>query len=76
MEKPKRTVNGRIFVIAGVSDIVIGVGLALAAVAGLLGPGAGIMVIAGAVMALVGVGFIVFGRNKLSQAESRRGDLN
>lgn len=76
MAGPKRTVNGRIFVIAGVSDIVIGAALIVAAFTGLLGPGMGIMAIAGAVMALVGVGFIVFGRNKLSQAESRRGDLN
>ncbi len=76
MAKPERTVNGRIFVIAGVSDIVIGAGLVVAAFTGLLGPGMGVMAIAGGVMALVGVGFIVFGRNKLSQAESRRGDLN
>lgn len=76
MAKADGPVSGRIFILAGISDIAIGLGLAVAAFTDLLGPDMELVAVGGGVMALVGVGFIVFGRNKLSQADGRRGDLN
>ena len=73
-QDPKKL--GQIYFWVGVSDVVIGAGLALASLTGLFGPGMDVLAIIGGVMALVGVGFIVFGRNQLSNADSRRGDLN
>ncbi|RZJ44434.1 MAG: hypothetical protein EON87_09925 [Brevundimonas sp.] len=66
----------KIFIWGGVGDIVIGLGLIVAALTGLMGPDMEILSIAGAVMAVFGVGIVLWGRNKLSQAEDRRGDMN
>ena len=66
----------RVLVWAGIADVVIGVGMAIAFLMGLFGPGLEIAATVGGLVALWGVGLIVWGRNKLSQVEDRRGDLN
>ena len=66
----------RFLVWAGIADLVLGIGLATAFLMGLFGPGLEIAAAAGGFVALWGVGLIVWGRNKLSQVEDRRGDLN
>ena len=66
----------RILVWAGVADILLGVGMAVAFLSGVFGPGLEIAAAAGGLVALWGVGLVVWGRNKLSQVEDRRGDLN
>jgi hypothetical protein len=66
----------RILVFAGVADVVIGAGLAAATLNGFFGPGLELLAVAAVVVALWGVVLILWGRNKLSQVEDRRGDLN
>jgi hypothetical protein len=66
----------RVLVWAGVADIVVGIGLTVAALMGLFGPGLDLLAVAGGFVALWGAGLIIWGRNKLSQVEDRRGDLN
>ncbi|NJC42231.1 hypothetical protein GGQ87_002526 [Brevundimonas alba] len=66
----------RIIMFAGLGDIVFGVGIAAAGLMGFLGEEGEIYAIVGGVMAVFGAGIIVWARNNLSKAESRRGDLN
>ena len=66
----------RILVFAGIADVVIGAGLAIAMIRGLFGPGLELFSLAGVAVAVWGVVLIVWGRHKLSQVEDRRGDLN
>ena len=73
-QDPKKM--GQLYFWVGVSDVVIGAGLAFAGLTDLFGPDLELLAVVGGVIALAGVGFIVFGRNKMSNAETRRGDLN
>ncbi len=66
----------RIIVWVGVGDIILGVGLALAFLGGLFGPDLELASLIGGFVAVWGGAVVVWARNKLSQAESRRGDLN
>lgn len=66
----------RMIVWAGVADIVLGFGLAVAGLADLIGPDLEILAFVGAVIAAVGLGIVLWGRKKLSEADNRRGDLN
>jgi len=66
----------RILVWAGLADVVIGAGLAIATLNGVFGPDLEMFALAGVVVALWGVVLFVWGRNKLSQVDDRRGDLN
>lgn len=66
----------RVLVWAGIADVVLGVGLAIAFLTGVFGPDLEIAAAAGGFVALWGAGLIIWGRNKLSQVEDRRGDLN
>ena len=66
----------RVLVWAGVADIVLGIGLTVAVLMGLFGPDLDLVAVAGGFVALWGAGLIVWSRNKLSQVEDRRGDLN
>ena len=66
----------RIIQLAGFSDIAIGLGLIVAGLTDLLGPDLELLSIVGGVIALVGVGLVIWTRSKLSQADTRRGDLN
>ena len=73
-EKP---INWMIMVWAGLADMVVGVGLAAAALSGMLGDtDQTVLAGAGGLIAVVGAGLLIWGRNNLSKAESRRGDLN
>ena len=74
-EQPKAT-DWKSIVWLGVSDIVIGAGMAVAAFTDMFGEDLEILALVGGLMALAGVGIVVFGRHKLSQAEAGRGDLN
>ncbi|GAA0637554.1 hypothetical protein [Brevundimonas lenta] len=74
-EQPKAT-DWNMIVWVGVSDIVVGAGLVVAAYTDMFGEGLQILALVGGVMALAGVGIVVFGRHKLSQAEAGHGDLN
>lgn len=66
----------RLIVWAGVADIMLGFGLAVAGFADLFGPDMEILALAGAVLAAMGLGIVVWGRKKLSEAGDRHGDLN
>jgi len=66
----------RVMILAGVGDIVIGAGMAFAGLTDLIGPDMEILAVVGAVIAVIGVGIVLWGRHKLSQAGDRRGDLN
>lgn len=66
----------RILVWAGVVDVVLGVGLGAAFLSGLFGPGFELAAGAFGFVAVWGLVLVIWGRNKLSQVEDRRGDLN
>lgn len=66
----------RILAFAGLADVVIGAGLAIALLNGFFGPGLEMVALAAVVVAVWGVILFVWGRNKLSQVDDRRGDLN
>jgi hypothetical protein len=77
MAAPKKSMDWRVMVWAGLADIAIGVGLAAAALSGMLGDGDyTIVAVVGAVVALTGLGLFLWARNNLSNAGDRRGDLN
>jgi len=61
---------------AGVADIGLGLGLAVAALTDLIGPDLEMLAIAGGIIAVIGMGILLWARNKLSQADDRRGDMN
>jgi hypothetical protein len=77
MPAPKKTMDWRVVVWAGVADMALGIALAIAALGGLLGDeDYTVLAVVGAVLALGGLGMVVWGRNNLSKADDRRGDLN
>ncbi len=76
MAEQSKAVSWRFMIWAGLADVGLGIGLVVAALTGVLGEGMELMSIAGALMALVGVGLVIWARKNLSKAEDRRGDLN
>ena len=77
MTTQQKPINWQVMVWAGLADMVIGVALAAAALSGLLGDeDYTILAAVGGVLALTGLGLFVWGRNNLSNAANRRGDLN
>lgn len=66
----------RLIIWAGIGDIVLGFAVAVAGLADLIGPDMEILAFVGAVIAAVGLGLVLLGRHKLSEADNRRGDLN
>ena len=73
----RKPINWAVMVWAGVADMVIGLALASATLAGMLGDSdQTVLAAVGGLLALTGLGIFVWGRNNLSKAESRRGDLN
>ena len=73
----RKPINWAVMVWAGVADMVIGLALASATLAGVLGDSdQTVLAAVGGLLALTGLGIFVWGRNNLSKAESRRGDLN
>ncbi len=77
MATPKKPMDWRVMVWAGLADMAIGVALAAAALSGLLGDrDYTVLAVVGGILALTGLGLFVWGRNNLSNAGNRRGDLN
>ncbi|HEY0102701.1 MAG TPA: hypothetical protein VGB60_04470 [Brevundimonas sp.] len=77
MAASKKPIDWRVMVWAGLADMVIGVGLAAAALSGMLGDeDYTVLAVVGGLLALGGLGLFVWGRNNLSNAGNRRGDLN
>lgn len=73
----QKPVNWMVMVWAGLADMVVGVVLATAALNGMLGDSdQTVLAGVGGLLFVVGLGIFVWGRNNLSKAESRRGDLN
>lgn len=76
MNGPK-PINWMVMVWAGVADMVIGLVLAVAALSGMLGDSdQTVLAGVGGLLVVVGLGLFLWARNNLSNAESRRGDLN
>ncbi len=72
-----KPINWMIMVWAGLADMVVGAILAAAALSGMLGESdQTVLAGVGGLLVLVGLGIFLWGRNNLSKAESRRGDLN
>ncbi len=72
-----KPINWMVMVWAGLADMIIGVGLAAAALNGMLGDSdQTVLAAVGGLLSVVGAGLFIWGRNNLSKAESRRGDLN
>ncbi|HWQ85528.1 hypothetical protein [Brevundimonas sp.] len=57
----------RIIMYAGLGDIVVGVGMAVAGLMGFLGEDGQIFAIVGGAVALCGAGIVIWARSKLSQ---------
>lgn len=77
MDPQQKPINWHFMVWAGVADMVVGLALAAAALSGALGDSSQtVLAVVGAMLVLVGLGLFLWGRNNLSKAESRRGDLN
>ena len=77
MTARRKGVDGRVLLLAGAGDVVIGVALMAAALTGRLGD-ADVNVLAGvgALLALVGVGIVVWGLRNLDRAGGRPGESN
>ncbi len=67
---------GRMFVQMGLFDMIAGAALAIASWTGVLGADLDVLTIVGGVMVLAGAVLFILGRKKLSEADNRRGDLN
>lgn len=76
-EHDKTRAGYRVMMFAGLADIVTGVVVALLVLTGTV-PTSNptVMALVAGLFALIGVGLVIFARNKLSQADDRRGDLN
>jgi len=73
----QKPINWMIMVWAGLADMVVGVVLAAAALNGLLGESdQTVLAGVGGLLAVVGLGIFLWGRNNLSKAGTRLGDLN
>ena len=66
----------RLFMGIGFSDLIVGVGLVAAGLAGVLGENGSLIALAGGAFAVIGVAIIVWARNKLSQDSGSGGDRN
>ena len=76
MNVDPKPANWRLFAIVGLVDIAIGLGLAAAALSGMLGPDSPMLAVVGGALAFGGAAIALLSRHKLSQVENRRGDLN
>jgi hypothetical protein len=66
----------RLFLGIGLSDVAVGIGLAVAGLTGLLGENGSVIALAGGGFAVVGVAVVIWARNKLSQDSGPGGDRN
>ena len=77
MTAQRKSVDGRVLLLAGAVDLVIGVALAAAALTGRLGDGdVNVLAGVGGLLVLVGVGIVVWGLQNLDRAGGRPGDTN
>ena len=76
MAESQNAVNWRLFAIVALIDVVVGFGLVVVGLAGLLGEDSRYFALAGGGLVLGGGVIGLYARNKLSEAENRRGDLN
>lgn len=77
MAMSTKPLDGRIFIIAGLADVAIGLALAWAAMTGRLGANdLGVLAFVGFALAAVGFGVVAWGATHISRAADRRGDLN
>ena len=77
MAGQQKPIDWRVMVWAGVADMAIGVALAAAALNGLLGDSdQTVLAAVGGLLVVTGLGIFLWGRNNLSKAGDRRGDLN
>ena len=73
----QKPINWAVMMWAGLADMAIGLGLAVAALTGALGDSdQTVLAGVGGLLVVVGLGLFLWARNNLSNAESRRGDLN
>ena len=73
----QKPINWAVMMWAGLADMAIGLGLAAAALTGMLGDSdQTVLAGVGGLLVVVGLGLFLWARNNLSNAESRRGDLN
>ena len=73
----QKPINWAVMMWAGLADMAIGLGLAAAALTGVLGDSdQTVLAGVGGLLVVVGLGLFLWARNNLSNAESRRGDLN
>jgi uncharacterized RDD family membrane protein YckC len=77
MTPRSKPINWAVMMWAGLADVAIGLALAFAALTGVLGDGDyTILTVVGGMLVLAGLGLFLWGRNNLSKAGNRRGDLN
>ena len=66
----------RTLMFAGLADVCLGLVLVVLGLTGALGEPNTLLAGCGGLFAVIGVGLVIWARNKLSQADDRRGDLN
>ena len=77
MTASRKSVDGRVLLLAGAVDLVIGASLMAAALTGRLGDGdVNVLAGVGGLLVLVGVGIVVWGLRNLDRAGGRPGDTN
>lgn len=76
MAEPVKADSWRVIMLVGIGDVVLGAGLALGGYMGWFGPDLEMLVPVGGLVALAGAGMAFWAKNKMSAADSRRGDLN
>lgn len=74
--QPKPLSTGKLCLLIGVSDLVVGLGFIAAGLIGMFGPDILLPTVGGGAVALTGVGMLAYGGHKLSQADDRHGDLS
>jgi len=73
----RKGVDGRVLLLAGAVDLVIGASLMAAALTGRLGDGdVNVLAGVGGLLVLVGVAIVVWGLRNLDRAGGRPGDTN
>ncbi|MEH6698261.1 MAG: hypothetical protein V7672_06150 [Brevundimonas sp.] len=75
-EQPKPLSTGKLCLMIGAMDLVIGLGFVAAGLNGMFGPDTMLPTVGGGAVALTGVGMLAYGGYKLSQADNRHGDLS
>ncbi len=75
-EHPKPLSTGKLCLLIGALDLVIGLGFVAAGLNGVFGPDIMLPTLGGGAVALTGVGMLAYGGHKLSQADDRHGDLS